>query len=161
LNDKRFIFDLNNDQKWLYIGLLLLAGSTKNSIPNDENYIKNRLNLPENSPKIRENIETLLKVFPKLLTKNGNLIFKNFNDLHNKIGNYFGTPSDTQSDAKGNKEKRRTEQIRTEYVKLKGWVGQSLSKDFYGRSGKAINKLCLLGTDEEILACLKWVSQRG
>ena len=53
LNDKRFIFDCDNDQKWLFLGLILLAGTTQNSVSSDENYLKNRLNLPENTQKIK------------------------------------------------------------------------------------------------------------
>lgn len=157
LNDKRFIFDCDNDQKWLYIGLILLAGSTSNSTPNDENYLKNRLNITDSAPKIRENITFLLDTFPKLIDKNGSLKFKNFNRLHNRLGNSNGTPKD----AKNRVDKNRVDKIRTEYVRLKGWLGQTFDGSFYGRTGKAIGKLCVLtDQDSEIIDCLNWASKK-
>ena len=157
LNDKRFIFDCDNDQKWLYIGLILLAGSTSNSTPNDENYLKNRLNITDSAPKIRENITFLLDTFPKLIDKNGTLKFKNFNKLHNRLGNSNGTPKD----AKIRTDKNRVDKIRTEYIRLKGWLGQTFDRSFYGRTGKAIGKLCVLtDQDSEIIDCLNWTNKK-
>jgi len=52
-------------------------------------------------------------------------------------------------------------EIRTEYVKLKGWLGQTFDSSFYGRTGKAIGKLFVL-TDKnsEIIDCLRWASKQ-
>ncbi len=166
LNDKRFIFDCNNDQKWLYIGLLLLAGNTRNSISNDENYIKNRLNLPETSQKIRENLDHLLKIFPKMLSKDGIIKFKNFNDLHNKLGNYFGTPLELQENSKGNKEKIRIEKIRIEkiiytYIDKKGFnptKNEAIRNLLYKRNCRTARNLAILskGEYEKITEAMNW-----
>ena len=171
LNDKRFIFDCNNDQKWLFIGLLLLAGSTKNSIADDENYIKNRLNLPETSQKIRENIDHLLKTFPKLITRNGVVKFKNFNEIHNKLGNYFGTPLELQENANGNKDKIREEKIREEqinkvrleFVRIKGLDIKNFFPDDYARTGKAIKNLVFKagGKEDLVLEALAWMGKQS
>ena len=157
LNDKRFIFDCNDGQKWLYVGLLLLAGSTNNATPNDEKYLKNRLNLLDSDPNIRQNIDFLLATFPKLISKNGLLKFKNFNKLHNRLGNSNGTPKD----AKKRTDKIRIDKIRDEFIKLKKWQGQTFDKSFYGRTGVAINKLLgLTNQDSEIIDCLRWASKK-
>lgn len=44
LQDHEFVL-LKDSQKWLVIGLFLLAGMTKNKIPNNNNYIKSSLHL--------------------------------------------------------------------------------------------------------------------
>jgi len=156
LNDKRFIFDCNDSQKWLYIGLLLLAGSTENKIPNEENYIRNRLNLSETIQETRANLLFLLKVFPKMITKNGFISFINFNQLHNRIGISEGTPM-VYAD------KIRIEQIRTEYISLKGFVIKNLLPTDYARMGKAIKSLLerTNGDAELVIKGLQWISKQN
>jgi hypothetical protein len=160
LNDKRFIFDLTSDQKWLFIGLLLLAGSTKNSIPDDEKYLKNRLNMPENDSKIRENISILLAKFPKLVSKDGILKFKNFNKLHNPI-------REIQRDTNGHPmvaiDREIVEICRKRYIELKGYDFKNLDSDFYGRTGKAIKNLVFKAKGEVdlVLAGLDWISKQS
>lgn len=160
LNDKRFIFDCTNDQKWLFIGLLLLAASTKNRTPNDENFIKNRLNLPENSVKVRENIDFLATLFPKLSTRGNFIIFKNFNGLHNRVKefqrNSEGTPMVPV-------DKNRIDKIRTEYLGARGISLETFSPDDFSRTGGAIKKLIFRagGDDNLVLEGIAWVAQRG
>jgi hypothetical protein len=168
LNDKRFIFDCNETQKWLFIGLLLMAGVTKNSVPDDENFLKNRLNLSENSQKIRENLQHLFKIFPKLVSKDGVIKFKNFNEFHNKIGNYFGTPLELQSESKGNKEKIRIEKIRIDklrgvFLDLKNLDIKNYYPDDFARSARAIVGLLNKagGQDELVVEGLKWISKQN
>ncbi len=166
LHDKRFIFDCNNDQKWLFIGLLLLAGATGNEIPNDENYLKNRLNLPENSQKIRENIDHLCKVFSGIVTKNGTLKFKNFKKIHNRIGNSDGLPKDDQRGVQIRKE--QIDKIIEEYITLKhikitnedGSRNKELVGILWPRNVKPAKNLLLLtqGGSEKILSCMRWFS---
>jgi hypothetical protein len=162
LNDKRFIFDCNNDQKWMYIGLLLLAGGTGNKIPNDENYIKNRLNLPESAPKIRENLDFLIATFPKLTDKNGCFKFKNFNALHNRLGNSEGNPEELQRGVQIREDKSRLEQIRKDYNKIKGYAFSDLTKVQFGRDYKAIKVLLKLagGNDSLVSDCFVWASKQ-
>ena len=168
LNDKRFIFDCNENQKWLFIGLLLMAGVTKNSVPNDENFLKNRLNLSENSEKVRENLGHLFKIFPKMIVKNDVIKFKNFNDLHNKLGNYFGNPLELQSDSNGNKEKSRVEKSRIDklrgvYISLKNLSLTDFSSSLYARTGRAIKNLIQLAADKDelVIEGLNWIAKQG
>lgn len=160
LNDKRFIFDCNNDQKWLFVGLLLLAANTKNSIADDENFLKNRLNLPETPQKIRENLIHLFTTFPKLISKNGVIKFKNFNKLHNPLG----TPSDTQWNAKGTPmdavDKSRIDKIREEYNIIKGLDLKNYFPDDFARTAKAIKTLINKAgnKDELVLKALRWMA---
>lgn len=164
LNDKRFIFDCNNNQKWLYIGLLLLAATTKNNVSDDENYIKNRLNLPETSQKIREDLDHLLKVFPKMISKNKFIKFKNFNRLHNPLGN----PMDNLWNSNGTPkellriEKSRIEKIREEYIKIKGFCLKDFSSDDYARTGKAIKTLLIKakGNNDLVIKSLQWANNQ-
>lgn len=168
LNDKRFLFDLDDDQKLLFIGLLGLAGATKNEVPDDENFIKNRLNLRISAEKVRENIERVVGVFPKTMRKNGFISFKNFNKMHNKIGNYFGTPLDIQSGSNGNKEKsrvdkRRIDTVRRAYTATVGLDESTFVSADYGRLNSAAKKLIVRaeGKDDLVIEGLKWISKKN
>ena len=162
LNDKRFIFDCNDNQKWLFIGLLLLAASTKNKTPSDENYLKNRLNLPDEPQKIAKNLKHLCMLFPKLINKNGFFIFKNFNTLHSNKGFPADFQRISEGTPKGAIEKRRIEEIRGEYIKIKGWDIKSFTSDDYGRTAKAIKTLILkANNDELVIKGLIWCSNQS
>lgn len=155
LNDKRFIFDCNNDQKWLFIGLLLLAGSTQNSTPNDEKFLKNRLNLPENESKIRENLDFLLKTFPKMVNKEGVIKFKNFNNLHNRLGISKGTPKELQRDTQIRIDKIRIDKIILHYIKKQGWeesirTNPALQGDIYKRNVRPAKQLLLVANNDDL-----------
>jgi len=160
LNDKRFIFDCDNSQKWLYVGLLLLAGATQNNIPIDENYLKNRLNLPENTPKIKENVAFLLKTFPKLISKNGHLKFKNFKALHNRVGKTEGSPKEVQKDTQIRAE--QISKIRVEYLSLKNLSLKDFTSTDYARTGKTIKTLICRaeGKDDLVIEGLRWASNQ-
>ena len=97
LNDYRFTDKLTDSQKLLYISLLLLAGSCKNKIPNDANYIKRQLNLESPVEKIRIDMDTLAKVYPKFVIGKDFCSFAKFDEIHNWIEpTYKGTPSVTR-----------------------------------------------------------------
>ena len=83
LSDYRFTDQLNDSQKLLYLGLLLLAGESRNSIPSDENYIKRRLNLCEKAEDIKNDIQHIVSVFKKITVSDNLLSFNNFRELHN------------------------------------------------------------------------------
>lgn len=159
LNDKRFLFDLDDEQKLLFLGLLILAGVTRNQVPDDVEFIKNRLNLSENSQKIRENLSKIYKTFPKTMVKNGFVKFKNFNDLHNPI-------RDVQRSAEGvpkeRLDKSRVDKIREEYIRLKGWSLSNFTSDDYARTAKAIKTLINKSNnkDEQVLRALDWASRQ-
>lgn len=156
--DDRFVEQLNDEQKGLYLMLLVLAGATENNIKHDPNYLKRVLNLQENSQKVIKNLNKICEVFPKLISKNGYLKFKNFNKLHNYLRNADGTPKESQRLAKN-----RIEKIRGEYIKIKGFRLEDFSSDDYARTAKAIKRLVLKSNnkDDLVIECIKWVSQMG
>jgi len=160
LNDKRFLFDLDDSQKLLFLGLLMLAGATKNSIPDDVNYLKNRLNLDENTEKIAQNLQKIYSVFPKTLCVNGHIKFKNFNELHNPTGNSKGTPTELQRTHRV--DKSRVDKIRHAYILFKRHsIGNYTSNDF-ARTGKAIVELINRAKDNDalVLEALEWISEQ-
>lgn len=107
LEDHRFLFELNDTQKGLYILLLALAGKTNNKICDDMVFIKGRLNLKDIEHK---DLERISKVFPKFILVNGFWEFKNFNEEHNQIlGISQGYPKDTQRMAQNRIEENRKE----------------------------------------------------
>jgi hypothetical protein len=113
LDDYRFSEQLNDSQKLLYFCLLLLAGTTKNKIPNDAAYLKRILNLETDTETIRMNLVQLTKVFPKLKIDNslGIISFDNFEEIHNYIiGNSKGTPKEFQRFAQ-NKNKNKNKNV--------------------------------------------------
>lgn len=92
--DDRFLFDLNDRQKGLYLMLLGLAGKTNNMIRNEIGFIKARLNLKDVSI---SDLQTISKVFPKFILHNGYWKFSNFEEIHNYIlGKSKGNPKELQ-----------------------------------------------------------------
>lgn len=103
--DDRFLFDLNDRQKGLYLMLLALAGKTNNAIRNEVGFIKNRLGLSDLDI---HDIETISRVYPKLRLKGGYWVFDNFEKTHNYIiGKYQGTPEELQRSAQNKKENKK------------------------------------------------------
>ena len=93
LQDYRFIRQLNERQKLLYLGLLLLAGASNNAITNDPQYIAWALNIIATPEEITKDIEQICKVYPKLLLVNGILSFSKFEAFHNiTFGSSAGVP---------------------------------------------------------------------
>jgi len=165
LEDNRFTDQCNDEQKGLYLMLLLLAGATNNNIPSDENYIKRTLNLTKKPEIVAENRDFLLSIFPKLIKKDGYLKFKKFKGLHNYIRSARGQ---SQEDDLGtpridkiriDKEQRR--EIRSYYLKSKGWVGIQLSRDFWRASDSHISKIWQLTQDiDTIKRAIDWASKQ-
>lgn len=85
--DYRFTDRLNDSQKLLYFGLLLLSGVTDNQTPNDPAWIKRALNLQMSAELIELEVIHIREVFDKLCLRNGLLQFEKWETLHNyKIG---------------------------------------------------------------------------
>lgn len=109
LEDDRFLFDLTDAQKGLYLMLLALAGKTNNHIRNEIHFIKSRLNL---SSLNMADIERVSVVFPKLRCSNGYWSFDNFEETHNYIMAKYrkskGTPKERQR-LEQNKNKNKKE----------------------------------------------------
>ncbi len=159
LNDKRFIFDCDQEQKWLYIGLLLLAGDTKNCTSSDENYLKNRLNIDLSPEKVKENVKHLASIFPKMVCKGGYVKFKKFNELHNYLEPKKRKPEGTP------KELQRVMQSIVEYIIVKKSIvvdekNPYLKQHVFKRYIKSAKELALLTNCNEELAkkAIDWVS---
>lgn len=98
LEDHRFLFQLNDRQKGLYLMLLALSGKTNNKIYNDLTFIMGRLNLKELE---RADLERISEVFPKFRLSGEFWGFDNFDQAHNQIlskdfGISQGYPKDMQ-----------------------------------------------------------------
>lgn len=150
LNDKRFIFDLNETEKWLYLGLLILAGSTQNKIPDDANYLKNRLNLTNTNSEITEMTTKIVRTFPKLIRNRGFLKFKNFSKLHNIIGKSEGSPKEVHR-------KASIDKIILDYIRIKGWVSlteknKNLTSEIYQRNGRVTKRFLTMVNDDTKIA---------
>lgn len=103
--DDRFLFDLNDWQKGLYVLLLGLAGKTSNKIRNEKDFIQTRLALKDLSMK---DIEHISKVFKKFKLVEGYWIFEDFDDHHNYFYPTKGiTEVSPKSSQNKNKNKRR------------------------------------------------------
>lgn len=156
----RFIEQLNDDQKGLYLMLLLLAGFYQNQIPNDPGIFKRMLNLSQKSAEISQNLAEIFKIFnrtfPEKVASSKYIKFKNFNKLHNPIRTAEGTP-------KSGVEKRRVEEIREEYITLKGWNKEDLQPNDYARIHKGIKNLLLKtqGKADLAIAALGWQAKQG
>ena len=97
--DDRFLIDLNDTQKGLYLMLLALAGKTNNKIRNDIGFIKSRLNLKN----LKQNdIVKISQVFDKFKLTDNYWSFTNFEEVHNyTLRNSKGTPKELQRKSKG------------------------------------------------------------
>lgn len=107
--DDRFLFDLNDRQKGLYLMLLGLAGKTNNMIRNELNFIKTRLNLKNLEI---SDLESISKTFPKFILHKGYWQFKNFEEHHNW---YLGTPKGAPRFAQ-NKNKKENKNIEQDFL---------------------------------------------
>lgn len=156
-DDDRFIEKLNDEQKGLYLMLLLLAGATNNNIKDDENYLKRVLNLQNYNQNIRKNVDKICEVFSGLISRNGFLKFKNFKKIHNYLRNADGTPKETQRIAKN-----RIDKIRIEYIKIKAFRLEDFSSDDFARTAKAIKSLLLkTNNDDLVIEGLRWASRQN
>lgn len=110
INDYRYTDRLNDNQKLLYLSLIMLAGAMDNKIPNDAGYIKRQLNLKYPVETIEQDLLVLTDVFPKLLLSNGLLSFTNFREIHNFVlGNPKSGFGSSQIKSRVDKEKSRVD----------------------------------------------------
>lgn len=110
LEDHRFLFQLNDRQKGLYLMLLALAGKTNNQIFNDIVFIKGRLNIKEVDI---DDLKKISEVYPKFRLLNDFWGFDNFDETHNQIlskdfGISQGYPKDMQRMDKNRIDKNRS-----------------------------------------------------
>lgn len=109
LEDHRFLYELNETQKGLYLLLLALAGKTNNKIKDDLVFIKGRLNIQSI---VHEDLERISEVYTKFRLIDGYWSFDNFDREHNQIlsrdiGISQGYPKDIQRIDKNRIEKNR------------------------------------------------------
>lgn len=111
LEDHRFLYELNETQKGLYLMLLALAGKTNNKIKDDLTFIRGRLNLQSI---VHKDLEKISEVYKKFKLTDGYWGFENFDKEHNQIlskgiGISQGYPKDSQRIYKNRIEKNREE----------------------------------------------------
>lgn len=109
LEDHRFLFQLDDRQKGLYLLLLALAGKTNNKIFNDLTFIKGRLNIKD---LVVSDLQKISEVFPKFRLNKDFWEFDNFDEEHNQIlskdyGISQGYPKDIQRMDKNRIDKNR------------------------------------------------------
>lgn len=123
--DDRFLIDLNDAQKGLYLMLLGLAGKTNNAIRNDIGFIKGRLNLKE----LKESdIERISKVYTKFKLIDNYWTFENFAEAHNYvIGNTKGNPAEFQRSYKKENKKENKKKNKTEHCASRPTLDQAIS----------------------------------
>lgn len=156
-DDRRFIKDCNDSQKLDYILWLAMAGLTQNDAENNPEWFKTRFNLSKNIEEIAKNTEFLSKTFPKMVSINGKVKFKNFKKLHNPIRSAEGTPKDSPKNA------QNINIIRIEYIRIKGWKQEDFTPDDYARTGKAIKTLLIKskGNKDLVINALTWASRQS
>lgn len=151
--DDRFLIDLNDTQKGLYLMLLVLAGKTNNRIRNDINFIKVRLNITNAS---ENDLMRINEVYPKFRLKEGYWGFENFEKIHNytiqnKNEANEGTPKEFLGIAQ-NKNKKKKEN--------KNILKKEAFEVFWGAYPKkvakqdAINAFTKLNPDETLLKAM-------
>lgn len=130
LNDFRFTDQLNDDDKPIYLYLLILAGATSNKIPDNPAYIKRVFNLQKSVEDIEKSLKNIEKSYPKCIRRNGHISFKNFEEIHNytvgaskKTGKSEGKPEENPRKSEG---LAREEKIRED--KKRGEKDVSLQK---------------------------------
>lgn len=174
LEDHRFLFQLSDSQKGLYLMLLALAGKTNNKIFNDLVFIKGRLNLKDITIK---DLETISEIFPKFRLDKDFWIFDNFNEEHNQIftkdyGISQGYPKDIQRMDKNRIDKNRidkkdrnndftppTEEEAIAYFteKLKSTKDKALEfYRFYGCKGWLVGKSPMRNWHMAAARSMKW-----
>ena len=81
-DDDRFLYKLSERQQLLYLKLLVLAGITRNSVPGNAGFIRNRTNYQENDSCLDEDLSKIVEVYPKFKRRrDGSYYFEKFNEL--------------------------------------------------------------------------------
>jgi len=165
LYDPRFIDELNDEQKGLLLMLFLLAGATQNNIKYDPKYIKRALNLTQSEAILTIHISALHTKFNGIIKRNGFLKFRNFNKLHNYIGNSEGTPGDDTWDSqeKKRKEKNITYKVLETYLPLKNqsFSDKGAVSRAWARNSRIIKKLLAAAeSEDDVIGAIKWVDSR-
>ena len=154
LTDIRFTDKLDDEGKLVYMGLLLLAGHTRNQVPNDPVYIKRNLNLNMTEDKIRDKIADILAVFPKMSGTSLFVKFKKFNALHNWFSN---TP-------KIDNMKPKVDKIVLKYIELKNLQTEinnrpTFFSSIYKINCRPIRDLLSIAKDEnEVIEAMEWLN---
>src|SRR3990167_1052037 len=153
--DRRFVDLLNDEQKGLYLMLLLLMGYYKNQIPNDPPTLQRVLNLSEKPEKIAQNLDVICKVFSRGIRKSHFLKFKNYNKFHNPIGKSEGNPQDTPQDStrveESRVEKSRVYIYKQEFLKRFNEVTGVPYIFNFGKDNKLLKELLIFDDKDALL----------
>jgi len=154
LADERFTDKLDDEGKLMFFCLLLMAGVKENRIPDDEKYLKRVLNLQISEQKIREKLTEVFNAFPKTVSIDGVIKFKNYNKLHNPLGKPEGTPKDTQR-------RDLIYNIIKEYIRIKRYNIDNdpfILNQLIKRNCKAAKELLILSKAnlENVVRCMGW-----
>lgn len=177
LEDDRFLFDLNDTQKGLYILMLALAGKTNNKIRDEVDFIKVRLGLKVLN---RNDLIKISQVFTKFKLVDNYWCFDNFDDSHNwilskswsSLGNSQGTPKDFQRKEKNRIDKNRIDnnigrfapptldQVIEYFTEtLKATRDQAVTFfEFYGSKGWVVGKAPMKNWHLAASRSLKWAT---
>jgi len=110
-----------------------------NKIPKNFAIIKSSTRSEKDEGFIKEGLKEIMSNFPKLIETNNFYKFKEWNSRHN-----FVTPKETPGNSWGVPKEALDKiriRIRKEYIRLKNWDAENLTKNDYGRIGKATNRL--------------------
>lgn len=159
LNDHRW-YMMSEKSQLIYIKILLLAAETSNRIPKSCPILRTALRTTLDEKQIAESIIEIKENFPKFKEQKNFYYFNEWHKKHNWVDKRE-FPSNSPATPEQLVDKNRIDKIRTEYIRLKDWGGSTLTPTFYARTGKAIKTLLSLGSDTQVLAALKWVSEKG
>ena len=166
-SENKFIERLSDEQKGLFLMLFLLMGYYKNQIPNDPETIKRVLNLSEKPEKIGENVTKICEVFNNGIKRGKYIKFRDYNKLHNPVGNSQGysegTPKGGAEESRVEVEKKENiDKILGEYLslqKIDAKDNAALMHDLYVRNCRPIKKLLsICKTPGEASSAIKWVA---
>lgn len=153
LSDIRFLDQLDDEGKLIFMGLLLLAGFTQNRIPNNPIFIKRQLNLTLSEGKIDKYITQICTIFPKTIRNSQFIKFKNFNRLHNWIGSKIGEEKESQDKIRKDKDKIRIDMFINHFQKRHKEVTGVPYIPSYGKDRILFRQL-LEFTDEDMTALI-------
>ena len=83
--DYRWLMQLNDRQKFIYILILITIYECNNVAPEDANYYRRRYNLGARTYRVRSDIEAIKHHFPKLIAKDKKLSLLNYKGYENRV----------------------------------------------------------------------------
>lgn len=150
---QRFVNKLNDEQKGLFLMLILLMGFYKNAIPNDPKTLKRVLNLKADEETIKHNIQTICDTFPRGIKNSQVIKFKNYNKFHNYV--WYSKKTDIMSRERLD---RFINAFKKGYFKATGTYYNVLFARDYAIAKDILKKL---GDSKALLACEVFFNTKG